>query len=289
VTNPLGLMTLVNRALGRGRSYFEQRLRQHFGDEPKALSTLAESIDKPDYPNLHLAIQSFLDKPGRSGELVGITGFAEHSEINLSTLLAAPSPFMTPPSPGPVQRINVPLNDGGVLACVHTGLYLIRNGVEPLAILVAAPRSSSPFAKICLDVMARDPAAAERALGELRATMRARNIYRGQTVSLVPERYGDSVTVQFHPLREIKRDQIVLPEGVLDRIERQTIGFSKHGAKLLAAGRHLKRGMLLHGPPGTGKTLTAMYIASRMRDRTNLLLTGRGLGIAIFRSDNQQS
>ncbi len=103
VTNPLALMNLVNRALGRGRSFFEQRLREHFGEEPKALSTLAESVDKPDYPNLHLAIQSFLAKSGRSGELLGILGLPEHSEVSLSALLAAPSPFMTPPSPGPVQ------------------------------------------------------------------------------------------------------------------------------------------------------------------------------------------
>jgi ATP-dependent 26S proteasome regulatory subunit len=48
---------------------------------------------------------------------------------------------------------------------------------------------------------------------------------------------------------------------------------------LLAAGRHLKRGLLLHGPPGTGKTLTAMYIASQMPDRTVIILTGRGFGL----------
>jgi ATP-dependent 26S proteasome regulatory subunit len=65
----------------------------------------------------------------------------------------------------------------------------------------------------------------------------------------------------------------------VERIERQTIGFSKHRGRLLASGRHLKRGLLLHGLPGTGKTLTAMYLASQMRDRTVLLLTGRGMGL----------
>ena len=38
----------------------------------------------------------------------------------------------------------------------------------------------------------------------------------------------------------------------------------------------MKRGILLHGPPGTGKTLTAMYVARAIRNRTVLLLTGRG-------------
>jgi ATP-dependent 26S proteasome regulatory subunit len=85
--------------------------------------------------------------------------------------------------------------------------------------------------------------------------------------------------VHFHKLPDIGRDQIILPEGLLNRIERQTVGFAKHSEKLLSMGRHLRRGLLLHGAPGTGKTLTAMYLASNMRDRTALLLTGRGMGL----------
>src|SRR5262249_27361324 len=80
-------------------------------------------------------------------------------------------------------------------------------------------------------------------------------------------------------LPALDRDEIVLPEGLLDRIERQTIGFSEHRDKLLRAGRHLRRGILLYGPPGTGKTFTAMYLANRMKGRTVLLLTGRGVGL----------
>ena len=71
----------------------------------------------------------------------------------------------------------------------------------------------------------------------------------------------------------------MLPDGLLERIERQTIGFGRHSQRLQKAGRHLKRGLLLHGPPGTGKTLTVMYLATMMRERTVFLLTGKGLGL----------
>lgn len=57
------------------------------------------------------------------------------------------------------------------------------------------------------------------------------------------------------------------------------LSLEKSAKKLLACGRHLKTGLLLHGAPGTGKTLTAMYIASAIVDRTVLLLSGRGLGL----------
>src|SRR5262249_48116192 len=84
--------------------------------------------------------------------------------------------------------------------------------------------------------------------------------------------------VEVRRLPSVARDQIVYPDGVLERIERHTKTVSEHAEALRAAGRHLKRGILLHGPPGTGKTLTVMYLASLMRERTVLLLTGNALG-----------
>ena len=79
-------------------------------------------------------------------------------------------------------------------------------------------------------------------------------------------------------LPRISRDRIVLPPGVLERIERQAFGIAEHAERLRASGRHLRRGLLLYGPPGTGKTLTAMYLAAELTDRTVVLLTGQSLG-----------
>src|SRR3984885_8032506 len=87
------------------------------------------------------------------------------------------------------------------------------------------------------------------------------------------------VTVKFHTLPKITREKIILPEGLLKRIERQSIDTTKYREAMLAAGQRLKRGLLLHGSPGTGKTLTAMYVASQMEERTVLVMTGRGMGL----------
>jgi ATP-dependent 26S proteasome regulatory subunit len=112
--------------------------------------------------------------------------------------------------------------------------------------------------------------------------MHRHNVYRGQVFALGnphgPFGHGREM-VEFPAFPEIDRDSLVLPEEVLERIERHTIRFSEHAEKLLAAGRHLKRGLLLHGPPGTGKTLTAMYLVGRMPGRTVLVLSGRSYGL----------
>jgi ATP-dependent 26S proteasome regulatory subunit len=80
-------------------------------------------------------------------------------------------------------------------------------------------------------------------------------------------------------LPPIDRQSIILPAQLLESIERNTLGFAEHAPRLRAAGRHIKRGLLFHGPPGTGKTLTLMYLASQMRGRTVILLTGRVMGL----------
>jgi ATP-dependent 26S proteasome regulatory subunit len=85
--------------------------------------------------------------------------------------------------------------------------------------------------------------------------------------------------VRFHAVPAVERDGVILPEGTLERLERHTIGITESAERLRAAGRHLKRGVLLHGPPGTGKTLSTMYLLHAMAGRTTILLTGRGLGL----------
>jgi len=174
-----------------------------------------------------------------------------------------------------VEYVDVSIPGGQHLACVKCGLYLIREGDRQLALLVTMPPHSHPPV-LQVEVMAEERGQAEQFLRQLRSRTNHGKAFRGHVLS-VEEDCFDRVTIRWHALPAIRRDDVILPEPLMRRIERHTLSFSKHAARLRAAGRHLKRGILLHGPPGTGKTLTALYLVAQMPGRTVLLLTGHGM------------
>ncbi|MHC4092759.1 MAG: AAA family ATPase [Planctomycetota bacterium] len=281
------LETIANRGLmARARSDgagvdesrrelgFRQRLQEHLERDPTGLEVVKEQFPSFDHPNLHLAIEAFLEADGRRAEIVGFTP-PRQSEISLVALASATEDGWRE---APVGYLNVALDDGKTLACVQRGLYLIGDAQRPLVALLHGGHSFMDDG-IYLEIMASSRETAEDFLAALRRTIRERNIYRGRVISLCCEHRMAGTSVRFHRLAPVRRDDIILPQGLLDRIEQLTIGFSKHRDKLLRAGRHLKRGLLLHGPPGTGKTLISMFLADQMRDRTVLLLAGQGLGM----------
>jgi hypothetical protein len=79
-----------------------------------------------------------------------------------------------------------------------------------------------------------------------------RNVYRGKVLSFSFGEWGE-FSLRFHRLLDVTRGDLVLPDADLVALERHTLGLSAHADRLLAAKRHLKRGLLLYGPPGTGK------------------------------------
>jgi hypothetical protein len=262
---------------------FLQLIRGHFSADPAPFPVIAESFESSEHANAQKALDTYLQKSNRASELVGMTSDQPYMTgmITLAQLvMPGRSGMWGGPGVvrGPVQYVNISLGEDGVLACVQCGLYLITDGEQRLAVLVRGPSDAGMSRQVHIEAMAPAREPAERFLADLRLLMRKENVYRSRVLSLSMDRY-EGVQVHFHALPRIERSQIILPEGLLNRIERQTLGFAKHSEKLLAMGRHLKRGLLLHGAPGTGKTLTAMYIAAQMSGRTVLLLTGRGVGL----------
>jgi hypothetical protein len=262
---------------------FLARIQEHLGVEPGSLPVVRQDFDGTERPNLQVALDAYLEPETREVELVGITSPYAGFQATSMSMLLAPSRggLVSGPelSVGPVQYADVDLGEGRVMTCIDTALLLLSTEAGPLAALVSSAPDHGPYSgKLAVQAIAPERQTADRFLAEIRTEMRRRNVYRGRVVSLERVDFGP-LKVRFHDLPSIARERIVLPEGVLERIERHTVGFADHAERLHAAGRHLKRGVLLYGAPGTGKTLSAMHIVGRMTGRTTILLTGEALGL----------
>jgi hypothetical protein len=244
--------------------------------EPSSLIIVRERLLERDLPNLQAGLERYLTGPERYAEPVGYMVDHDQPGLGLSTILGR-SRWQTI-AEGPVQYRAVELAGGERMQCMDRGLYFINDhGVR----LVLGVRVSDYFEQgVQLEVLCLERERGEAFLSELRGLMRAHDVYRGHVLSLGAKGAED---IRFHSLPPVAREDIILPAPLMASLERSTLEFDAHSARLHAAGRHLKRGLLFHGPPGTGKTLSIMYLIAQMQAaqpaRTAILLTGRIMGL----------
>jgi DNA polymerase III delta prime subunit len=254
-----------------------ERLREHLGGEAKGLPVVSRALEGYQRANFQVAIDHYLGVPDRHAELIGLpethgyrVGLAELVKGGAARWGEEPDEF------GPVEYEPVDIAEERIM-CVSAGLWLIEDGERRLVLMLRRSDHGPQHSELGIEIMAPGREAAEALLAEIERLMREHNPYRGRVLVLSSSPWG-GIGVEVQRLPDVTREQIVFPDGVLERIERHTKTFSEHAAELKAAGRHLKRGLLLHGPPGTGKTLTVMYLSGLMPERTTLLLTGNALG-----------
>jgi ATP-dependent 26S proteasome regulatory subunit len=161
---------------------------------------------------------------------------------------------------------------------VRCGIYLVTEGDVRTAVLLLGAAEEFGRPRISVQVVSTDPVAASRAAGEIRAATLEHNVFRGQVISFEAEFFGPGQTVlQFHRRPTLGADQLILPAETLAEVERQVVEVARHKDRLLAAGQHLKRGVLLYGPPGVGKTHTVRFLISNLIGTTVVQVTGNAM------------
>jgi len=107
-------------------------------------------------------------------------------------------------------------------------------------------------------------------------------VLRGQVISFQPDKFDQhdaGSALRFLERPSVSAEQVILPDGVRERVVRHVVGIGTRREALAAAGQHLKRGVLLYGPPGTGKTHLVRHLLTLTPDTTAVLLTGRTLAL----------
>ncbi|TPQ23135.1 26S protease regulatory subunit [Streptomyces sporangiiformans] len=255
-----------------------ERLRAHLGSAPRDQPVIKAAYPSYDLPNVHLALERWFAAEGRAYELIGMTGAEHRGDFTLGEILESADRYDRFVL-GAVDYAHLPVSPDEELACVSVGFYLGQEGEERFAVLLRGPADEYGRNKVEIEVLAREKEFADRLLAEIDTLMREHNIFRGQILSFEGSEFGEGLgPFRFHRRPALTRDEIVLPSGLLERVERQVVGVARRRERLRAAGQHLRRGLLLYGPPGTGKTHTIRYLLSHLSEFTVVVLAGTSIG-----------
>lgn len=253
-----------------------RRLREHLGCDAKGWPVVSRALEGYQRANFQVAIDSFLGAEERAAELIGLPETRGYRMGLAEIVKGGSTPWGQRGEIGPVEYEPIDIAEQRIM-CVSAGLWLIADGATRYVLMLRRSDEGPRHSSLGIEIMAEQREVAEGVLVEIERLMGELNPYKGHVLVLSSSPWG-GIGVEVQRLPTVGRGQIVFPDGVLERIERHTKTFSEHAEQLRAAGRHLKRGLLLHGPPGTGKTLTVMYLSGLMPERTTLLLTGQALG-----------
>lgn len=269
---------LVGVARAEERETLSGLLHEHLAAPVDELDVVGESRPGYEHVNVQAGLDAWLAADHRSHRLVGVVGH-QHQQFGLAELLEGGRRDPFGPRPGNVSRANLPSGPGGQVApCVRCGLYLVTDHGRPLAVLLRGAEPESGRTTVTVELTGPDAEAVAAAAREIQDLATAHNVFRGQVLSFEHEVFGYGGTLlHFHERPTVGSQELILPTAAAEAIRRQVVEVARHKDRLLSAGQHLKRGLLLYGPPGVGKTHTVRHLVSSLTDTTVIQLTGGAL------------
>lgn len=251
-------------------------LTDHLGGPAHELPVVVEEIPAHRFVDVDILLAE-LTAQDPDKRLVGIGGGDQRHHSSLSDMLQQAQMFPQFPLAQP-DYANLAVGPNEQRQAVALGIWLFRYAGVPLAVLQrkASPGFDRPTA--LLEVLSPDSGVVTDFLAVVRTGMKTRSVLKGQVVSLTMDEYGSMGSgVTFHARPGLTPSDVILPEGLLQKVADHAVGMAEHRASLMSLGQHLKRGILLYGPPGTGKTHTVRYLLSQSEGSTAIILSGGSL------------
>jgi len=242
------------------------------GEERSRRSVVARSLPGFEHVNFQTALDAWSAEPGRQVQVHGFMVPPHQGETSLQQIVTGE--VFGPLRLSPPSLADLPNGPASTLACVRRAILLVTDAHGVYAVMVTGPGEHGPH--LTVEIAGLDVPEAQAVHARLEELRGRLNVYRGHVLDVMTDPMG-GVTLHFSDIPQTAREDVILPETVLGRVERHALGVAVHRDALLAAGQHLKRGLLLYGPPGTGKTHTTRYLVTHMTGYTRLILTGRAL------------
>lgn len=260
----------------------ETALKRHFGKRPlQDLITASRTFPVTARVDVQFALDKmFAEHP--KAKLVGVHTQYQHETLTIAHLLGNQH---FPVVIGPLQNEEIDIGETLPARCLRQGLWLVHDGDAPFALLLSSAfrfgHAEGTHIEIAVPPGEAGSQLSRRLLDELEALVRKTASYRGKVISLEsPDRYsGHHGPLRVHKLRNVQRDEVILPEKTLQLLDRNIGDFVRQRERLRKLGLPIKKGLLFYGPPGTGKTHTIHYLAGQLPDHTTLLVTAEQVGL----------
>ena len=244
------------------------------GASAGSMSTVAREVPHHRYADYDVALELLA---GPDAQLLGIGGGDQRQHMSLADMVS--SPWARLPT-GPVDWANVPTGPDSTRRAIALGLRLFRYRDVPVAVLQRRRNQLTGTGVAVLEVLSPDTELAGELIEEVGRLATEHSVLRGNVITLDLIGFeGEGDGYRFLPRPDLPASDVVLPEGLLERITGHVTGIAAHAEALRRWGQHLKRGVLLYGPPGTGKTHTVRHLLGATTGHTVFVLHGETLSL----------
>ena len=234
----------VHSDAGYARSEVAALIGDFLGPEGSEHSVLTRELAPLEHVNLQTALDAWCREPRREVAVHGIAIPPHHGGVSLQQLVMGEGiPHLRLSAP---PLTDLPNGPDSTLACLHLAALLVTDELGRYVVMVSGPQEHDP--SLTVEIAGLPVAAAQAVHAHLDALRSQLNVYRGRLLDVEMTPMG-GVALHFGRVAGTARDEVILPEAVLGRVERHALGVAAHRDALLRAGQHLKRGLLLYGPP----------------------------------------
>ncbi|MDR0871421.1 MAG: ATP-binding protein [Planctomycetaceae bacterium] len=262
---------VVARFVQGAQSYVKPALKKHFdGADADALYIVSRSFQKMVQIELYREIEKFLE----GKKVIRASAIETQFRSNrLNDCLADNHrEFM------PLKYNEIDIGEEKPIRCLNNVVYLWYEGDVPMALLLIQD-GSPPMLSVDIAVPKHCQAGTEieEIMKRLEEAIKGSESYKHKIISFESSVHDFDVSeteIKVHRLRQVLREQLILPEKTIDLLERNLFNFVAKRQQLKERGLPTKKGLLFYGPPGTGKTYTLHYIINQLKkEYTTFLIT----------------